>query len=453
MCPRPYRSTLRGMRRIGRVSAALVVSGVLLASPLVARGATTTLYVDGSVSACSDTGPGTASAPYCTVVKGVSKLAAGDTLYIGDGTYAETIKPIVSGTAAAPITITSWPGRHPVLNPTSYGANISSRGYITVSGLTFSGTRYDGVYVSNSNNITVTGNSVTGAGHQVSGQTAPGISVRGSSQSVVSSNDVHHNNGTGILVTSGSTGILIAGNSAGFNAEGYRRNANGINVVSPGNTVLRNVTHDNEDSGIQFYTGGNDNLAALNVTYNNGDHGIDNLNVTGGRLIGNTVYRNCTSGINVEGTSGGYQVIDNVAVDNAVYPAYDGIACARRAGNIGIWDSAPSSTVVDHNLVWLTTSGKMYAFGSTYTSLAAMQAATQQEAHGVQADPRFVAPASWDLRLLAGSAAIDRGDSGVSGAQTADFEGLPRADDPATSNAFAEGPRQYDDLGAYEYQP
>ena len=99
------------------------------------------------------------------------------------------------------------------------------------------------------------------------------------------------------------------------------------------------MLHDNEDSGLQFYTGGNNNLATLNVTYNNGDHGIDDLNVTGGRLIGNTVYRNCTSGINVEGTSGNYLVENNIAVDNAVYPAYNGISCARRAGNIGIWDS------------------------------------------------------------------------------------------------------------------
>jgi len=440
------------MKPIGGVSAALVLSGALLAYPLVARGATTFVYVDNSV-ACSDSGPGSETTPYCTVVKGVSKLAAGFTLYIGNGTYAETIKPAVSGTSAAPITITAWPGRNPVLNPVNFGANLTSRSYITVSGLTFSGTKWDGVYVSNSSNITISGNTVTGAGHQVSGQTAPGISIRGSSASVVDGNDVHANNGTGIYITSGSTGILVTGNTASFNAEGFRRNANGINVVSPGNTVLRNVTHDNEDSGIQFYTGGDDNLAALNVTYNNGDHGIDDLNVTGGRLIGNTVYRNCTTGINVEGTSGDYQVFNNVAVDNAVYPAYQGIACARRAGNIGIWDSAPSSTTVDHNLVWLTRSGKMYAFGTTYTSLAAMQAATHQEADGIQADPGFVAAGSWNLRLLAGSAAIDRGHSGVSGAQSTDIEGLPRVDDPATSNAFAEGPRRYDDLGAYEFQP
>jgi parallel beta-helix repeat protein len=167
--------------------------------PLAARAATTALYVDKTASACSDSGPGTATTPYCTVVKGVSKLAAGVTLYIGDGTYGETVKPTVSGTS--------------------------------------------------------------GAGQLVSGKTAYGISVRGSTTSVVSGNNVHDNHGTGILLTSGSTGIVVAGNSSSFNAEGFRRNANGINVISPGK----------------------------------------------------------------------YEVLNNVAVDNAVYPAYQGISCSRRA--------------------------------------------------------------------------------------------------------------------------
>ena len=242
-------------------------------------------------------------------------------------------------------------------------------------------------------------------------------------------NTADHNNGHGIYVTNTSTDNTVTDNEASFNAEGWQRNANGIDVTSPGNTVLRNVLHDNEDSGLQFYTGGDNNLAALNVTYNNGDHGIDNLNVTGGRVIGNTVYRNCTSGINVEGTSTNYTVVNNVAVDNAVYPAYNGISCARRAGNIGIWDSAPPTTTVDHNLVQLTKAGTMYVFKSAYTSLAAMQTATGQEANGVQADPKFLAKASGDLQLTEGSPAIDRGDSAVSGAQDHDVLGNVRVRD------------------------
>jgi hypothetical protein len=174
---------------------------------------------------------------------------------------------------------------------------------------------------------------------------------------------------------------------------------------------MGNVTHDNEDSGINIYPGGNNTLATSNVTYNNGDHGIDDLNVTGGRLIGNTVFHNCTSGINVEGTSGSYVVENNVAVDNAVYPAYNGISCSRRAGNIGIWDSAPATTTVDHNLVYLSKPGTMYVFKTSYTSLAAMSAATGQEKHGVQGDPRFANAAAANFTPLAGSPAIDRNSS------------------------------------------
>jgi parallel beta-helix repeat protein len=443
----------RASRRRFRIPALLAV-GILpaafLANPSIAEAAPRAFYVDKTMRACSDAGPGTAARPFCTLTKGVSRTTAGYTLYIGWGKFAETIRPIASG-----IKITAWPGRSPIIGSgVTYGAFISGRSYITLSNLRFSGTVADGIYVSASHHITVTNNTVSGAGRPASGRTAPGISVRGSSASIVSYNNVHHNNGTGIFLASGTTGTIVWRNWASYNAEGWRRNANGILVTSPGNAVLRNIVHNNEDSGIQFYTGGNNNLAGSNLTYNNGDHGIDNYNVTGGRIISNTVYRNCTTGINVEGTSGNYQVFNNIAVDNAVYPAYKGISCARRAGNIGIWDSAPSSTRVDHNLVWLSKSGTMYAFGTAYTSLAAMRAARglAREAHGVQGNPRFASAAGWNLRLLAGSPAIDRGHSGVSGVQSADLVGNARVDIASASNFYAEGPRRYDDLGAFEFR-
>src|ERR1044071_569053 len=82
---------------------------------------------------------------------------------------------------------------------------------------------------------------------------------------------------------------------------------------------------------------------------------------------------------------------------NGVYPAYQGISCNRRAGNIGIWDSAPATTTVDANLVYLTTSATMYVFGSSFTSLAAMKTATGQEQHGLQANPLFANPTAGNL--------------------------------------------------------
>ena len=414
----------------------------------------TDYYVDKTMSSCNDLGGGTASAPFCTITTGVSRLQPGSTLYVGDGTYPETIKPLVSGTEGSPVTVTGWPGKSPTIGAgVTFGAYLSTKSYVTVSNLTFAGTVSDGIYVTKSDHIVVSGNHVTGAGRPFQSQTAPGISIRATNASTISANTSDHNNGHGIYLTNTSTGNTVADNEASFNAEGWQRNANGINVTSPGNTVLRNVTHDNEDSGINFYTGADNSLAALNVTYNNGDHGIDDLNVTGGRLISNTVFHNCTSGINVEGTSGNYVVENNVSVDNAVYPAYNGISCNRRKGNIGIWDSAPPTTTVDHNLVSLTTSGTMYVFGTAYTSLSAMQAATGQEKDGVQADPQFADTTTGNLQLTEGSPAIDRGDSGVSGSQDRDLLGNPRVRDPNVDNSHASGPRLYDDLGAYEFQP
>jgi parallel beta-helix repeat protein len=332
------------------------------------------------------------------------------------------------------------------------GVSLSDRSHVTVSKLVVSGTTGPGVSVFRGDHVSILGNEVTQAGQPLSGQVAAGIRLSGTTNGLVKGNETHHNSDDGILLSGGTTGTTVANNVSAFNAQGYQRDAAGINVASPANTIVGNNTHDNEDSGIHIYSGGHNNLAVGNVTYNNGDHGIDNLSVTGGRLIGNTVFRNCTTGINVEGASSDYIVANNVAVDNAVHPAYNDIRCSRRKGNIGIWDSAPATTTVDHNLVHLTKDGTMYGFGSSYSSLAAMAAATGQEEHGVQGDPKFKDSAAWDLSLTAGSPAIDRANSGLPGQLLTDIAENPRTDDPNTPNTDAEGPRLYDDLGAYEFR-
>src|SRR5439155_1015820 len=107
---------------------------------------------------------------------------------------------------------------------------------------------------------------------------------------------------------------------------------------------------------------------------------------------------------------------NNISVDNAVYPAYNGIACGRRTGNIGIYDSAPASTTVDYNLVNLTTSGNMYIWNNnSYSSPTALFNATGQEQHGILADPKWVSTTTPDFHLLEGSKAIDSANSGASG--------------------------------------
>src|SRR5205085_9884805 len=99
--------------------------------------------------------------------------------------------------------------------------------------------------------------------------------------STVSRNSVHHNSDSGIFLTNGSTGIQVINNVAYANASQYARQAPGIDVRSSGNTIANNISHDNEDSGIQLFPGGANNLVTNNVVYSNGDHGIDVSGPTG----------------------------------------------------------------------------------------------------------------------------------------------------------------------------
>jgi len=441
-----------------RLAAAGVLSLAMVAASAaslpVVLAASGTLYVNSAAPNCSDAGTGSSTQPYCSIIKGAQVATAGVTVFVTGGSYAGTsINPAASGQAGSPITFAASPGV-----TISGGANafaMSGRSYIVIDGFTITATSDWAITVSSSNNITISNNTMSGAGHRANGQTAGGVRLTGTTASLITRNRSDNNSDHGFMISSGSTNNMVSFNEASGNAEGWQRNANGIDVIdtgSTGNTLLGNVLHDNEDSGLQFYPGANNGLAINNISYNNGDHGIDDLNVTGGRLIGNTIYHNCTSGINVEGTSGNYTVMNNIAVDNAVYPAYNGITCSRRTGNIGIYDSAPTSTTVDYNLVRLTTSGNMYVWNNTsYSSPTTFFNATGQEQHGILADPKWVSTTTPDFHLLGGSPAIDSANSGASGESSVDAGNNPRVDDPATPNTGV-GPRAYDDRGAYELQ-
>jgi parallel beta-helix repeat protein len=446
-------------------AAALITASTFAVS--TADAVTATIYV--GTTNCSDAGTGSSSAPYCTLAKAATVAVAGTTVLVQSGTYVGGATVANAGAAGSPITFKPDTGASVTVQGGTNAFRINGKSYVTVQGFTITGTASYGIAVLASTNITIANNTVTNSGNASATPAvyAFGIYLSGTSASTVSGNHADNNSNTGIYLASGTTGVTVRGNEASGNAslsvtpaQGTRQAA-GIGVIGASNSIIGNEVHDNEDSGIQIYPvsntggvitrGGDSTLVANNVSYNNGDHGIDNRDVDNGRIIGNTVYHNCTSGINVEGTSLNYVIQNNIAVDNAVLPAYNGIACARRAGNIGVWDT--STATADYNLVYLSVPGTLYVFnGTAYTSLATMKTATGQETHGIQADPTFVNPGSFNLALQAGSPAIDSANSGASGAQSTDFLGNTRKNDPATTDSGA-GPRTYDDRGAFEYQP
>jgi hypothetical protein len=294
--------------------------------------------------------------------------------------------------------------------------------------------------VTNTDHVTLTGVRATLSGQPNATNFAKGFKIIGSTAVTVTASTADHNTDSGIYLASGTTGATIAGNQAYANARQYVRAAAGIDLRSGGNTVIGNVTHDNEDSGVQLYTGSDGSLVADNVSYRNGDHGIDDYQATNQRIIGNSVYRNVSAGINIEGGSTGALVANNVSVDN-------GLSSPRSVGDIRVDATAQSGTVLNTNLVYLHAPGAYYEWGTVnYPSLSSFATATGQESRGVQADPRWVDPDGGNFRLTAGSPAIDSADGTVSGEQPTDIVGTARYDDPAVAN----GPGGIDDRGAYE---
>jgi parallel beta-helix repeat protein len=443
-------------KRSGAIVVVIAAAASLgFGGPAYAAG--TTYYVDNTVS-CSDTGSGTSTNPFCTIGKGAAVALAGDTVLVRAGTYTgSSVHPTNSGAAGARITFTANAG---VTISGGASAFAITKPYVTVKGFTVSGTTGYGITVSSTNHVTISNNEVTGAGHPLSGQTAGGIKLSSTTASIVTGNTTDDNTSHGIYLASGSSNNTVSYNEASGNAEGWRRNANGINnqgTGNSGNTIIGNTVHDNEDSGINNYTGASSTLVVNNLSYHNGDHGIDDLNTPNQRLISNTVWGNYTAGINVESsTSGGASatIENNISMNNgsAYGPCITGPCSPRTQGDYRVDASSTGSSTVNYNVAYLSSGGTEYTWGSTtYTSLAAFQA-TGQGARDLEGNPLFVNPGSGNFHITLGSPAVDSADSSVSGEKSFDLTQTTRVDNASTANTGA-GPFKYYDRGAYELVP
>ena len=335
------------------------------------------------------------------------------------------------------------PGTHTTLvGHRLYGFNCF-RTFVNIDGFQIAHTEDRGINLQNSCTDMVVSH------NRISFANSFGIEAVNGQRITITGNTISDCNLHGIGLTNGASGCVVSNNESFRNADPAIRQANGIyNFGASGNTFSGNRLHDNQDTGLQFSGGSNNNVSVNNVSYNNGDHGYDHLQSSGTVHVNDVAYHNFLDGFSFEGNAPGSQLHNAIATENGEYDLW-----VDQASSVGF--------VSDFNLLWNSTAGTAPSgvpqmpvkfIATTYSTVAAYSAASGQDAHSKQADPKFANAAAADFHLLAGSPAIDAATSAVANWPAADVTGAPRVDDPATLNTGA-GPTPFGDLGVFEFAP
>ncbi len=292
-----------------------------------------------------------------------------------------------------------------------------------------------------------------------------------------------------------SEALAVNGNVDGFevfNNEVFDNQNIGIDIIghegtAPANDQARNgIVYDNIvynnkspyalSAGI-YVDGGKDITIERNTVYDNQwgiEIGCENLGTTTSGIIvrNNMVFENDDSGLSI----GGYdypnvsgKVVDCLVRNNTFYgndknsgglgntateiflsytencQIINNIFSIDNAFDLMMYEDNTNSQnlVLDYNLYYSTTGTDDYEFtyeGINYYGLAAFQAGTSQEAHGISADPLFENISNVDFHLMSNSPCIDASDPATStDPNETDFEGENR-----NSNGI--------DIGADEFQ-
>ncbi|MEW2624739.1 PKD domain-containing protein [Streptomyces sp. NPDC048106] len=364
-----------------------------------------TLYVNHD-GACSDTGTGSASMPFCTVQAAADVVLPGQTVRLespDDLPYVESVTLTRSGTEDAPITFT--------------GAALAPSGSPPV--------------------LTPKGS-------------APALTLKAVHDVRIQSLGIGYPGADAVAVT-GSTGITLE--RLAFRrpapSTGGTGTAIGVDGASSGVTVSRNWIPDGYAYGVRAQPGASQVTVTTNVVTTPRQGGIVMTGTSGAAVTSNTVTAPCATGISLDGASSG--TVENNVVASA--PAKQTDSCPAPTAPLYFVSAESADQVTSDYNAAANGSGTSvrprpeYAWADApYTTAVSLHDATGQGAHDIDGLnlPSTTAPPEH-------SALIDSADAHAPGELTTDVDGAPLVDDPLVADSGT-SPTARPDRGAIERQ-
>lgn len=257
------------------------------------------------------TGDGSIGNPWLTIAKGVSEMTAGDTLYIRTGQYQEPQTWTLVGTEANPYTITAYESEEVIM----YGSGVDGgrvkfedSEWCVFKNIIISNMN-QGLFVTDSDNITVDGVTVTYVGQEA-------FHIHDNSSYVTLTNCIANttgqwggaSNGEGVYIGTGSAGPVdnthdvYVYNSFLYDIddEGVELKPGTYDCIFHGNTISNNI------GGFSFGVEINERDLGVQSWTDNPQHTVTANFITGfttgirhgtGAVVANNIIENATTGI------------------------------------------------------------------------------------------------------------------------------------------------------------
>lgn len=303
-------SVMKGLVIIGAFCFLLLV----FLAPVTSAGSSSNTYYVSPPGSDANDGLSWGNA-FANIQHAVDVASPGDTIFVGDGTYAENVLVDKEGLTiqsenGPAVTIVQTP------NPDNHVFEVTANGVSIIGFTVRNATRYPnaGIFLSGSDNCNISNNTADG--------NYRGIYLNSSSNNTIENNTCRKSHDYSIFINS-SSNITIKNNTC------ENSGSRGIYLNSSSNNTIENNICENSGNGIVLNSSSN-NTIKNNTCSNNGVIGISLYDYSDYNILDNNTCVNNSNGIVL------YQASNNTLVNNT---------CVNNRFNSILLSQSPNSTL------------------------------------------------------------------------------------------------------------